>query len=194
MINQLSTLLLQYKKNWLDKETLLDCQRTQQKYFEKISDFVNKNHDCFLRTNLKGHITGSALVVDPGFQKTLLTHHKKLNKWLQLGGHADGDSDIAGVALKEAQEESGLEQLSLLYTYPFDLDIHEIPEHNGVPTHLHYDIRFIVVANGDLTFQVSEESKNLAWVTLEEALKLADEKSMHRQIRKLEFIRKNRSY
>jgi 8-oxo-dGTP pyrophosphatase MutT (NUDIX family) len=94
--------------------------------------------------------------------RVLLTHHKKLDRWLQLGGHADGDTDLAAVALKEAEEESGLSDLSVEPEI-FDIDLHFIPEHKGVPGHWHYDARFVVVANGDERFAVSDESHALAW-------------------------------
>ncbi len=79
----------------------------------QLERFVKENPDCFSRELLVGHVTGSAWIIDESASRTLLTHHKKLNKWLQPGGHADGMSDVAEVALKEAREESGLKELHL---------------------------------------------------------------------------------
>lgn len=117
---------------------------------------------CFLRSNLEGHFTGSAWLVSADGQRVLLTHHRKLDRWLQLGGHADGDADLSRVALREAEEESGLRDLSV-ESEIFDLDRHWIPEHNEVPGHWHYDVRFVVRAKGSEDFIVSEESHALAW-------------------------------
>lgn len=118
--------------------------------------------DCFLRRNVDGHFTGSAWLVDGSGQRVLLTHHRKLNRWLQLGGHADGETDSSRVALREAKEESGLNRLRVEPRI-FDLDRHWIPEHGGVPGHWHFDIRHVVRAEGDERFIVSDESHALAW-------------------------------
>jgi 8-oxo-dGTP pyrophosphatase MutT (NUDIX family) len=118
--------------------------------------------DPFVRGRLAGHFTASAWLVDRGGRRVLLTHHRKLDRWLQLGGHADGDADLERVALKEAEEESGLAGLRVLPGV-FDLDRHLIPEHKGVPAHWHYDVRYVVVAEGGEAFAVSDESHALAW-------------------------------
>ena len=118
--------------------------------------------DPFRRERLAGHFTASAWLVDRRGTRVLLTHHRKLDRWLQLGGHADGERDFARVALTEAEEESGLRGLGVEPAI-FDLDAHEIPEHKGVPAHVHYDVRFVVHARGDEAFVVSDESHALAW-------------------------------
>ncbi|WP_101926694.1 MULTISPECIES: NUDIX hydrolase [Luteimonas] len=123
--------------------------------------------DPFLRTRLAGHFTASALVISGDGQRTLLTHHRKLGLWLQPGGHADGDRDLARVALRETEEETGLREVHVAPTV-FDLDRHWIPEHKGVPAHWHYDVRYVVHAGEDETFVVSEESHALAWRSLAE--------------------------
>jgi 8-oxo-dGTP pyrophosphatase MutT (NUDIX family) len=116
----------------------------------------------FVRERLAGHFTASAWLVDRSGQRILLTHHRKLGLWLQLGGHADGDRDLARVALREAEEESGLAGLRVEPAI-FDLDRHRIPEYKGVPAHWHYDVRYVVHAGGDEAFVVSDESHALAW-------------------------------
>jgi 8-oxo-dGTP pyrophosphatase MutT (NUDIX family) len=118
--------------------------------------------DPFTRERLAGHFTASSWLVDRPGQRVLLTHHRKLERWLQLGGHADGDRDLARVALKEAEEESGLSGLSVEPTI-FDLDRHWIPERGDVPGHWHYDVRYVVHAGGSEAFVVSDESHDLAW-------------------------------
>jgi 8-oxo-dGTP pyrophosphatase MutT (NUDIX family) len=120
---------------------------------------------AFSRERLEGHFTGSAWLVSQDGQRVLLTHHRKLQRWLQLGGHADGDADLAAVALREAEEESGLHGL-FLEGEVFDLDRHWIPERADVPGHWHYDVRYVVRAGDHEAFAVSEESLALAWVEI----------------------------
>ncbi|MBP6748093.1 MAG: NUDIX hydrolase [Xanthomonadaceae bacterium] len=118
--------------------------------------------DPFLRARLAGHFTASAWLVDRAGTRLLMTHHRKLDRWLQLGGHADGDRDLAAVALKEAEEESGLTDLRV-EPETFDLDRHWIPERGEVPGHWHYDVRYVVRATGSEAFAISDESHDLAW-------------------------------
>ncbi len=150
----------------------------------RFIDFVNAHEDCFERTLAIGHITGSAWIVSADGSEILLTHHRKLDRWLQLGGHADGDPDVVAVALREAREESGLEDFELLGHGIFDLDIHPIPARKNEPEHLHYDVRYIFRAAGDTRFTVSEESHDLRWVPVDEVRTLTGEESMLRMVRK----------
>ena len=115
------------------------------------------------RRRLAGHFTGSAWLVSADGERVLLTHHRKLGRWLQLGGHADGDPDLARVALREAEEESGLADL-VVEPAIFDLDRHAIPARGAEPEHWHYDVRYVVRATGSEAFAVGEESLDLAWV------------------------------
>jgi hypothetical protein len=137
--------------------------------------FINENTDCFERTLLIGHITGSAWIINKERNKALLTHHKKLNRWLQLGGHADGESNIIKVAETEAFEESGLQNLNLISEDIFDIDIHPIPAKGDIPEHLHYDVRFLFTADEKEDLVISSESKNLAWVPLKDLNALTDQ-------------------
>jgi 8-oxo-dGTP pyrophosphatase MutT (NUDIX family) len=118
--------------------------------------------DPYRRERLAGHFTASAWLVDASAQRLLMTHHRKLDRWLQLGGHADGDRDLAAVALREAEEESGLSGL-VVDPEIFDLDRHWIPERGEVPGHWHYDVRYVVRVTGSEDFAVSDESHALAW-------------------------------
>jgi 8-oxo-dGTP pyrophosphatase MutT (NUDIX family) len=117
---------------------------------------------AYRRERRAGHFTGSAWVVSADGARVLLTHHRKLDRWLQPGGHADGDTDLARVALREAEEETGLRDL-VLEPGVFDLDRHAIPARGDEPEHWHYDVRYLVRATGSEEFVVSEESHALAW-------------------------------
>lgn len=124
--------------------------------------FVRAQPQCSERQLQVGHLTASAWLVSADGERVLLTHHRKLGRWLQLGGHADGESDLAAVALREAEEESGLPGL-VLEPGIFDLDRHRIPARGDEPEHWHYDVRFVVWATLSERFELSEESLALAW-------------------------------
>lgn len=136
-------------------------------------------HDAHRRSSLEGHLTASALVIDADRSRALLTHHRKLGRWLQLGGHCDGEANLARVALKEALEESGIERLAVV-PKPIDLDIHPIPARPGEPEHLHYDTRFVVIAPRGARFEVSDESHSLAWVAPNELERYSVDASVRR--------------
>lgn len=146
----------------------------------RFRDFVGQHPDCLERSLQVGHLTGSAWLVDASDTATLLTHHRKLGIWLQLGGHADGDPDLLRVALREAEEESGLEMIEPVSPEIFDLDVHRIPERKGEPEHFHYDVRFALRHSGSGTFQVSEESHDLAWAPIAEIERYTVEESILR--------------
>ncbi len=147
-------------------------------------DFVAANPDCAQRSLRVGHLTGSAWIVDPSRRHTLLTHHRKLNKWLQLGGHADGDLDLAAVAWREAVEESCLSQLNPVGADLFDVDRHLIPARRNEPEHWHYDLRFMIEADPAEPFVVSDESHELAWIEIARMADYNPEESMMRMARK----------
>ncbi len=146
---------------------------------ERFLDFVGRNERCFERDLWEGHITGSAWLVSRDRQRVLLTHHKKLGRWLQLGGHSDGDPDPLRVAMTEAKEESGLD-VEPLFAKIFDLDVHEIPARRDDPAHLHYDVRFALQVVEREDFVVSEESLALAWVPIDRLYEYSKEMSMRR--------------
>jgi len=146
--------------------------------------FMAAHPDAASRARAEGHLTGSAWLVSADGERVLLTHHRKLDRWLQLGGHADGDADLANVALREAEEESGLTGLSVEAEI-FDLDRHEIPARGDVPAHWHYDVRYVVSAGGSEDFSISEESHALAWRRVEDlATDAGADDSMRRMARK----------
>jgi 8-oxo-dGTP pyrophosphatase MutT (NUDIX family) len=146
--------------------------------------FVDEHPDCLFRSCLTGHLTGSAWILSPDHTRTLLTHHGKLGKWLQLGGHADGDPDLLAVALREAREESGLARLSVVDRRLFDVDRHWIPSRGAEPGHWHHDLRFALEADPLEPLTVSDESRALAWVDVAKVPALNPEESMARMVRK----------
>ena len=146
---------------------------------DRFEHLVTTEQACFERTCWIGHVTGSAWVVNEPGSHVLLTHHRKLNRWLQLGGHSDGDSDPLRVALREAREESGLE-FEPVSDDLFDVDIHLIPAHGADPAHHHFDARFAVRVVGSDFFRVSGESHALRWVKVDEIEALTNEPSMLR--------------
>ena len=131
---------------------------------DTMCDFITSTPDCFERSHLAGHITGSAWLVNPAGDKVLLTLHHKLQRWMQTGGHADGDPEPLRVAVREAEEESGIHGITPLQHSIFDIDIHRIPENKtkGEAAHLHYDIRYLLQAPDEI-FHISDESDALAW-------------------------------
>ena len=154
--HELRLRLQRYRCQWPDESATVEA-------FEALlAEHDAGLADAYVRARLPGHLTASSWLVDAAGRRVLLTHHRKLGRWLQLGGHADGERDLGAVALKEAQEESGLPSL-VLEGEVFDLDRHWIPEHKGVPGHWHYDARYVVRAHGGEDFVVSDESHALAW-------------------------------
>jgi 8-oxo-dGTP pyrophosphatase MutT (NUDIX family) len=156
---------------------------------ERFTAFVAAHPDCFERTCVPGHVTGSAWIVSHDHARFLLTHHRKLGRWLQLGGHSDGDPDTAAVALREATEESGMSGLWLASPEPLDLDAHEIPARGDEPAHVHYDVRFLVVAPPGATLAISEESLDLRWFPSDAPLAFASDESVARLRRKARRLR-----
>jgi 8-oxo-dGTP pyrophosphatase MutT (NUDIX family) len=140
--------------------------------------------DCLARSCRPGHLTGSAWIVSPDRRRTLLTLHRKLGKWLQLGGHADGDPDLLAVALREAREESGLSGLRVVDPRIFDVDRHWIPARGAEPGHWHHDLRFMIEADPADPLKISSESKALGWVEVAAVAGLNPEESMARMVRK----------
>jgi 8-oxo-dGTP pyrophosphatase MutT (NUDIX family) len=146
--------------------------------------FVESHPDCLLRSCAPGHLTGSAWILSPDRRRTLLTLHKKLGKWLQLGGHADGDPDLLAVALREAREESGIARISVVDPRLFDMDRHWIPGHGGARGHWHYDLRFMLKADPSEPVTATDESRALSWVDVAGVPALNPEESMARMVRK----------
>ncbi len=155
----------------------------------RIAAFVEEHEDCFERSLLVGHVTGSAWILDEERESALLIHHAKLDKWLQPGGHCDGDADALRVAMREAEEETGVIGIvPLLNAAIFDVDAHDIPARKTVPAHVHYDIRYAFEAARSAPLQISAESKELRWVALGRIAELNTDESVIRMVSKTALI------
>lgn len=150
---------------------------------EQIKQFVASNADCFKREHAAGHITSSVWILNPSYDKVLMTLHSKIGLWLQPGGHCDGDTDVLAVAKKELEEETGLQHYQFMESI-FDVDVHEIAPYKNDPAHLHYDIRFLTIADDNHDIIISEESNDLKWFSLEEAMAQNPRRSIARMIEK----------
>jgi 8-oxo-dGTP pyrophosphatase MutT (NUDIX family) len=133
----------------------------------RILAFLDAHPDALHRSCLEGHLTGSAAVIDPSTRQVLLLLHAKVRRWLQPGGHADGDGNLARVALREATEETGIADLQVL-TPAVDLDVHRFHDAAGrEPDHLHLDVRHLVVAPAGAVATTNHESEGVRWVPVD---------------------------
>lgn len=147
----------------------------------EYADFSGGGEAVFTRAHLAGHFTGSAWVVSRDGEKALLLHHAKLDRWLQPGGHADGEVDLGRVALREAEEETGLPGLRVEADI-FDLDRHTIPARGAEPEHWHWDVRYVVRCSGGETPRINSESRAFAWRRIDD---LAGDGSLDPSIRRM---------
>ncbi len=149
---------------------------------KRILEFLQTHPDALHRSCSTGHLTGSALIVDNSRNKVLVMLHKKLNIWLQPGGHADGEGYLSNVARREAYEETGIRGLRLL-TPGIDCDIHRIPKFKKEEQHFHYDTTYLLLAPEAATIKRNHESIDMRWVTLEELHELTQEERLLRLAR-----------
>jgi 8-oxo-dGTP pyrophosphatase MutT (NUDIX family) len=194
--NSVSAFIKQYHSYWIDGDGCRAEVQGERQRIDSFESLLKAGDQGFHRNHYQpGHFTGSALVVSPDFERVLLTLHAKLGKWLQLGGHADGDRDLLGVASREVEEESGLRQFQAWGAHLggdlpllLDVDCHSIPSRKDEPQHQHFDARFLFIANPDHTLQISDESKDLQWFSRTKARDLNPEPSMQRLYDKLDFF------
>jgi 8-oxo-dGTP pyrophosphatase MutT (NUDIX family) len=154
-----------------------DAEQAEARRF--VLAWIDAHPDALLRSCLEGHLTSSALVLDHAGERALLTLHAKLGRWLQLGGHCDGDANLAGSALREATEESGIAGLAI-DPEPLDLDCHRIPARPGEPEHWHLDVRYVVRAPESAEPRISAESKALRWFAPDELARIETDASVRR--------------
>ena len=160
-------------------------------YVRKSISYIEQHENVFSRELYPTHVTGSTWVVSPDYSHVLLLHHKKQDQWFQPGGHADGDHDIVRVALKETLEETGLtaDHVHLVDDQIFDVDMHSIPGYGDIPTHGHIDIRFLVEID-QVTAPGNDESHDVLWVPLEQAVRYNNNRSTYRMMEKTRRMRR----
>jgi 8-oxo-dGTP pyrophosphatase MutT (NUDIX family) len=152
---------------------------------DRVVAFVGRDGlRAFERSNRSGHVTASAWIVSPDRSAVVLLHHRKLDRWLQLGGHVDGDPDVRAAALREAREESGLRTLRPLGDGLYDVDVHAIPARGDEPAHEHFDLRFACEADPREAIAGNDESHAVRWVALDEIERYAIDESVRRLVRK----------
>ncbi|MDE2635734.1 MAG: NUDIX hydrolase [Chloroflexota bacterium] len=158
---------------------------------QRIKDLIEAHPNILNRNCEVGHITASAAIVDLAARRALLHWHKRLNRWLQVGGHTDYETDIAQAALREAREETGLPDLAFYpprgKPAPIDYDVHSIPETGDAPAHLHLDFRYLLVTERPAALAPAKgESTRFRWLTFAEALRPGDaiDESLRRLLRK----------
>jgi 8-oxo-dGTP pyrophosphatase MutT (NUDIX family) len=166
----------------------------ESRHHDALVNLLTHGRDPFSRAHFApGHVTASVFIVEPASNSVLLHHHRRLDRWLQMGGHIEDDEHPEIAALREGREESGLGDLEL-FGGIFDLDVHAIPAGKGEPDHHHFDVRYVARTwSPEAIVMASEESKELAWVPLARAVPLMKEDASSRVIRKIERLLGNRS-
>jgi 8-oxo-dGTP pyrophosphatase MutT (NUDIX family) len=174
----------------------LDLTERQEEHSsrDRMIELLDNRDDCFLRTAFPAHFTGSAFIVNADGSQMLLHHHRKLDRWLQFGGHCDGDENVLRVAQREALEECGIADLIVASARPFDLDLHEIPAHRDEPTHWHYDVRYILIAPEGAVHNISAESKELRWFSADEMDTLPLDAGLRRVVAKWRRLQQRRAH
>lgn len=163
-----------------DIEKYRPCNEQERHDQALILDFLSRNEDAFLRSNRLAHMTASAWIVNPARTKTLMVYHKLYDSWSWTGGHADGETDLLAVALKEAREETGIVHVRPVSGEIFSLEVLTVDGHEKrgeyVSSHLHLNVTYLLEAEESDTLRIcKEENSGVAWFTLEEALKASTE-------------------
>lgn len=156
------------------------CCEQEVRDREVMLDFVRRNDDAFLRTNLVAHMTASGWVVNPARDRVLMVYHKIYDSWSWTGGHADGERDLLAVALRECREETGVKNVRAVSRDIFSLEVLTVDGHEKrgayVPSHLHMNVTYLLEADDRDALNVcEEENSGVAWFTLDDALKASTE-------------------
>jgi 8-oxo-dGTP pyrophosphatase MutT (NUDIX family) len=177
----------------------LEPKKQQSATAKQFLSFVCEHDNCFERSCIPGHLTASAWILDPFLYNVLLVEHRKLKKWIQPGGHADGQFELAQAAAREALEEVGARDLTPLNLECcgifdlgkhciFDLDIHYIPADQETSAHVHYDVRFAFSIDPYLSAVPNSEITDWRWLPLSKRSTLTDEPSLARMAAKSRLL------
>lgn len=159
----------------------------EERYVIQILKFIEKHKGNIGRENPDGHLTASAWILNEAKSKVLLIYHKKLNRWLQPGGHIEvEDSSLASAALREALEETNLKSVQFLNSTVYDIDVHIIPARKTEKEHYHLDFRFCFSADENEIAQHSDEVKDMKWIELSSLKNVED--SILRMVKKIENL------
>ncbi len=174
----------------LDAHQPADAKESRD--IQLMKELIKTNPNILNMNCEPGHITASALIVHPASQRALLHFHRRLRRWLQVGGHTNYETDVAQAALREAREETGLSDLSFFppakNPVPLDFDVHSIPSIGDQPEHLHLDFRYLLVTQQPAALApAAGESTQFRWLSFAEALDLGEtiDPSLHRLLRKV---------
>jgi 8-oxo-dGTP pyrophosphatase MutT (NUDIX family) len=163
-----------------------ELERAHQR---QLIELLSVTPEPFARTTFApGHITASCFIID-GSGRLLLHHHRRLGRWLQMGGHLEQGESPRDAALREGIEESGLEDLAIAVDTILDLDVHRIPAGRGEPSHHHFDVRFLGRTQRPDAITIDDaESTDLRWATLDEAAALMGSAESMRVMRKISGV------
>jgi 8-oxo-dGTP pyrophosphatase MutT (NUDIX family) len=190
--------LRDYLSNWCGASSPWNVDAEEQAHTAKrIAHLIENEPRAAMRDCFPAHLTGSAFVLNEACDAAALIFHRKIQKWMQPGGHADGDFLLERVAWREAFEETGLEGLRFVRLpggakdsplLPFDVDIHLIPEHGSVPEHYHFDVRYLLVAKASSRFFQTDEVGGIEWIPLSRVAALTGERSVLRMVEKVQYL------
>ncbi len=173
----------QFRQSRLDVLAMLDAHQPadekESSDMQRIKELVAAHPNIFSMNCEVGHITASAAIMEPTSGQALLHYHKRLRRWLQVGGHAEYETDFAQVALREAREETGLPDLAFyppaVTVAPIDYDVHTIPQSGDRPEHLHLDFRYaLVTQRPEELAPAAGESSEFRWLSFADALEMGD--------------------
>lgn len=147
---------------------------------EMILHFIRTNVNAFSRSNTMAHITASSWVVNRERNKVLLVYHKIYDSWSWTGGHADGETDLLAVAMREVTEETGVSHLKPIFDRIYSLEALTVDGHEKkgqyVSSHLHLNVTYLLEADDREELKICEaENTGVAWFSLQEALKVSTE-------------------
>jgi 8-oxo-dGTP pyrophosphatase MutT (NUDIX family) len=159
----------------------------EAEHHRALLDLLSYGVEPFARSSyVPGHVTASCFIVDPPSGRLLLHHHRRLDRWLQMGGHLEPGESAPEAALREGREESGLPDLELMSDEVLDVDVHDIPAGKGEPDHSHFDVRYIARTAQPESIMIDRtESNELAWVELDRAIPMMNEEGSKRVMLKI---------